>query len=115
MSEYRELKVFYYIIKNPKLQPTYKMNEPFFTKYNLDKDQTHINLNLIKIIMSQEGINIYHIIDYRYFHPSKEGYVKITQNSSYPITSNEIYLQIRIKEPEPTELRYFKKATENLE
>ena len=115
MSEYRELKVFYYIIKNPKLQPKYKMNEPFFTKYNLDKDQTHINLNLIKIIMSQEGINIYHIIDYRYFHPSKEGYVKITQNSSYPITSNEIYLQIRIKEPEPTELRYFKKATENLE
>ena len=90
MLKITQLKVFYYLTKGPKYESIYKTKEPFFTKYTLEPDQTNINLKLIKRIMAQEEINVYDIIDYRYFNEKKNGYVKITQRTSFPIISNEI-------------------------
>jgi hypothetical protein len=64
--------------------------------------------------MCQE-INIYNVDEYRYFHPTKKGFVKITKNSTFPIESNEIILQIQLKPAENKELFQLKKINEILE
>ena len=114
MSKITKLNVFYYLTKGPRYERIYESNEPFFAKYTLEPDETNINLNLIKRIMDQEEINIYDIIDYRYLNKKKNGFVKITRRTSYPITSNEITLQIQLKEPKPQEIRDLINITENL-
>ena len=114
MLKITQLKVFYYLTKGPKYESIYKTKEPFFTKYTLEPDQTNINLKLIKRIMALEEINVYDIIDYRYFNEKKNGYVKITQRTSFPIISNEITLLIKLKDPQPQEIRDLIKLTKSL-
>ena len=103
MSKINELKIFYHLTKGPKFERIYKNQEPFFIKYHLEPNQTNINLMLIKKIMSTE-INNFNVAEFRYFNPTKMGFVKITNSTSFPIKSKEIKLQIQLKDSEPKEL-----------
>ena len=113
MSKKNELKVFYYITKGPKCERLYKNQPPFFFKYTLEPNQTSMNLLLIKQIIKQE-INLYDIEEIRYYNPSKKGFVRIINKTSFPIEFKEITLQIQLKEQEPKELIELIKTSENL-
>ena len=114
MSKINELKVKYYLTKGPRYESMYKNPEPFFIKYPLEPNQTNINLILIKKIIGLE-LNTYNIVEFRYYNPIKKGYIKITNRTSFPIQSNEIELQIQLKEPEPKELTELIKMSKILE
>ena len=114
MFKFNELKVNYFLTQGPLFRKINTIEELFCVKYPLSPSQTQINLILIKQIMCKE-INIYNVEEYRYFHPSKKGYMKITNTSSYPIESNEIILQIQLKPAENKELIELKKINETLE
>ena len=85
MSKINELKVFYYLTEGPKRQKIYKDSEYFFIRYHLEPNQTRINLNLLKRIISTE-INPYLIKEFRILHPTKHGYLRITDNTFFPIS-----------------------------
>ena len=114
MYKINELKVKYYITTGPKFERKYKDEEPFFTRYPLQQNQSHICLDLIKLIMCRE-INIYSVEEYRYLHPKKQGYLKITKKTFLPIVSDSITLQIQLKEPEPQEYTELVKVSHDLE
>ena len=114
MSRINELKVFYYLTEGPRRQKIYKDSEYFFIRYHLEPNQTRINLNLLKRIISTE-INPYLIKEFRILHPTKHGYLKITDNTFFPISKEKIYLQIQLKEPEPEELIQLEKIKKDLE
>ena len=114
MNRINELKVFYDLTKGPKRQKIYKDPEHFFIRYHLEPNQTRINLNLLKRIISTE-INPYLIEEFRILHPNKQGYLRITNNTFFPISSKPIYLRIQLKEPEPEELIQLEKIKKDLE
>ena len=114
MYKINELKVKYYITTGPKFERKYKDEEPFFTRYPLQQNQSHICLDLIKLIMCRE-INIYSVEEYRYLHPEKQGFLKITKKTFLPIVSDNITLQIQLKEPEPQEYTELVKVSNDLE
>ena len=114
MNRINELKVFYDLTKGPKRQKIYKDSAPFFIRYYLEPNQTNINLNLLKRIISTE-INPYTIEEFRYYHPIKKGYMRITNNTFLPIKFKSIFLQIQLKEPEPEELIQLEKIKKDLE
>ena len=114
MSKINELKVFYYLTEGPRRQKIYKDSEYFFIRYHLEPNQTRINLNLLKRIISTE-INPYLIKEFRILHPTKHGYLRITDNTFFPISKEKIYLQIQLKEPEPEELIQLEKIKKDLE
>ena len=112
-NQIKELKVFYYLTKGVKHKKIYG-ERPFFILHNLEPNQTHINLSLIKYIISSER-NIHKIEEYRYLNEIKKGFIKITESTSFPIINDHIILQIQLKEEEPKELKELKKAYEYLE
>ena len=114
MLKFNELKVNYFLTQGPLFRRINTIEKPFCVECLLSPSQTQINLILIKQIMCKE-INIYNVEEYRYFHPTKKGYMKITNTSSYPIESNEIILQIQLKPSENKELIELKKINETLE
>ena len=114
MNRINELKVFYDLTKGPKRHKIYKDSAPFFIRYYLEPNQTNINLNLLKRIISTE-INPYTIEEFRYYHPIKKGYLRITNNTFLPIKFKSIFLQIQLKEPEPEELIQLEKIKKDLE
>ena len=113
MNRIEDLKVFYELTKGPKHQKIYKDSEPFFIHYHLEPNQTCINLNLLKRIISSE-INPYTIEEFRYLNPTKKGFIRITDKTSIPMM-NLIYLKIQLKEPEPEEFTKLDKLKKELE
>ena len=114
MSKKNDLKIFYYLTKGPKFTRLYKNQPPFFFKYKLEPNQTSITLILIKQIIKKE-INLYDISEIRYYNPSKKGFIRITNKTSFPIEFEQITLQIQLKEQEPKELIELNKINYNLE
>ena len=114
MSKKNELKVKYYLTKGQKFERIYKDQPPFIIKYNLEPNQTNINLILLKRILSQE-INIYNISEIRYKNKAKKGFVKITNRTSFPIDFKEILLKIQLKDSEPKILSQLESISKNLE
>ena len=114
MPKINELIVKYFLTKGPKFERIYKDQPPFFIKYHLEPNQTSINLLLIKKILNSE-INPYTIAEIRYKNQAKNGFVRITNRTSFPIDFKEIELQIQLKEPEPQELTELAKISKNLE
>ena len=87
------LNILYYITSGARHQRLFG-GKPFYSKYYLKSKKKIFNLELIKDIISEEKIDTSIIDDYRYYNKSKNGFIRMKEEISYPLESDKLILQI---------------------
>ena len=88
--------------------------KPFYINYPLNSKENNFNLKLIKSILEKDKINISNIDEYRYLNKNKKGFIKIKESLSYPLESNELFLQIHFKEQKNKDILEIESSFNNM-
>ena len=93
-SKITNLNILYYLTSGARHQRLFQ-GKPFYKNYKKYSSKSKkFNLELIKKLLSEELIDISSIDDYRYYNKSKNGFIRIKEELSYPLESDELLLQI---------------------
>ena len=93
-SKITNLNILYYLTSGVTHQRLFQ-GKPFYKNYKKYSSKSKkFNLEFIKKLMSEEQIDISSIDDYRYYNKNKNGFIKIKEELSYPLESDELVLQI---------------------